>query len=365
MTPDHPLARRSAIVAFVVGGVILAFLLFEHAAHVFLVAFAGLLLAVYLRGLAALLQRFTRIPRAVGVGIVLFLHLGAAVLFAWYGWSSLSVQLDAVYDALPRALDRIRADLGGAGPLGAYLADRIPTSLDDLPTGEGRPLSQVRVALASGMSVMVDLAVMVIVGVYGALDPGLYRRGVLALIPQRRRARVEEVLDELTTTLRWWWVGRMTAAAIVGVLCGIGLAIMGVPLAALMGLLAALLTFIPNIGPLIALVPPAMLAMLESQSLMWGVIALYSGVQFLESYFITPLIQKRAVHVPPAMLIIFQVLGGVLAGPIGLAMADPIAAVSIVVVGRFYVEDVLGGDAEALPPDDDDDSEEHSEEDDD
>jgi len=128
------------------------------------------------------------------------------------------------------------------------------------------------------------------------------------------------------------------------VLTGVGLWIIGVPLPWLMGLLAAALTFIPNIGPTLAVIPPALLALLDSPRKALIVLGYYLVVQFLESYIITPLIQRRAVHVPPALLLTTQVLLGVLTGVLGIAVAAPLLVVTIVAVRMLYVEGVIEDD---------------------
>jgi predicted PurR-regulated permease PerM len=136
--------------------------------------------------------------------------------------------------------------------------------------------------------------------------------------------------------------------AVVGVLTAIGLWVAGVPLAFVLGLIAALLSFVPYIGPLAAVIPAALVALAEDPTKVIYVFALYGAVQLLESYLITPLIQERAVSIPPAVLIAAQVIMGVLAGAAGVLMATPLAVVLIVLVQMLYLEDVLGDSVSTL-----------------
>jgi len=106
-----------------------------------------------------------------------------------------------------------------------------------------------------------------------------------------------------------------------------------------MGLLAGLLTFVPNIGPILSVIPPALLALLQSPEQALWVLLLYLGLQFLESYVVTPMIQRRAVKLPPAMLVLAQVLLGVLAGPLGIALAAPLTALGLVLTRELYVKE--------------------------
>ena len=125
--------------------------------------------------------------------------------------------------------------------------------------------------------------------------------------------------------------------AIVGVLTAAGLWMIGIPLAFLLGLIAALLAFIPNIGPVIAAVPALLLAFGQGTTAMLLVGAVYLVVQTLESYVITPVIQQQKVALPPALIIAMQVLFGVLFGIAGLALATPLAALGLTLVREIYV----------------------------
>lgn len=130
--------------------------------------------------------------------------------------------------------------------------------------------------------------------------------------------------------------------AVIGVLTTLGLWLLGVPLALTLGILAALLEFIPNFGPILSAVPAVLLALMESPRLALWVILLYLGIQAAESYLITPLVQRRLASLPPVLVIVSQILGGVLFGFLGFALATPLLAFALVLVKRLYIEDRLG-----------------------
>jgi predicted PurR-regulated permease PerM len=129
---------------------------------------------------------------------------------------------------------------------------------------------------------------------------------------------------------------------IIGVLTTAGLSILGVPLALSLGIFAALLTFIPNFGPIIAVLPAVLFALVESPTKALYVLALYIGIQMIESYLITPLIERETVSLPPVLTIFFQIFLGVLVGGLGLILATPLLTVIIVLVKMLYIEDILG-----------------------
>jgi predicted PurR-regulated permease PerM len=122
----------------------------------------------------------------------------------------------------------------------------------------------------------------------------------------------------------------------------LGLWILGVPLALALGFIAGLLSFVPNFGPLIALIPAVLVGLMEGPSTALYVVILYIVIQAVESNLITPMIQKQMVYLPPAVILIGQVLLGILVGGLGLILATPIIAIAVVLVQLLYVEDVLG-----------------------
>jgi predicted PurR-regulated permease PerM len=196
-------------------------------------------------------------------------------------------------------------------------------------------------AVSSTFGALGNAVIILFIGLYGALDPGVYKRGLTMLLAPSIQERGDEVLRAAGATLRNWLTAQLLAMTVVGMLTGLGLWLAGVPLAFALGLIAGLLAFIPNIGPIIAIAPALLLALPEGRTTLLIVLAVYLGVQALESYVITPLIQQEKVSLPPALVIAAQLLFGVLFGILGLALATPIAAVVMTIVGMVYVQSYL------------------------
>jgi predicted PurR-regulated permease PerM len=180
------------------------------------------------------------------------------------------------------------------------------------------------------------------IGIFLAWQPSAYRRGFVRLFPERRRKRVREVLNAIGYVLQRWLVGQVVLMTIVGVLTWIGLHFLDVPFALPLALFAAFAEFVPYIGPIVAGIPAVLVALAEGPELAIWVAGLYIAIQSVESYLLTPLIQQRAVYLPPALLLFSQVILGVTAGPLGVIVATPLAAAGLVAVNKLYVEDVLG-----------------------
>ena len=137
------------------------------------------------------------------------------------------------------------------------------------------------------------------------------------------------------------WVSRCSRFA-SWLLVGIGLLLLGAPFAVALALLAGLMEFIPYIGPFVAAVPAILVGFAESPQLALWIALLFLAVQSIESYVLAPLVQHRAVYLPPAVILFAQVLMGVIVGGLGVAVATPLAAAAMVAISMLYVEDVLG-----------------------
>jgi predicted PurR-regulated permease PerM len=138
-------------------------------------------------------------------------------------------------------------------------------------------------------------------------------------------------------TLRRWLLGRFLLMISNGIITSVGLWIMGIPLALTLGIIAGLLNFIPNLGPIIASIPAILIALLQSPADALKVAIFYLAVQAVDGYLFTPLVQKWTVSLPPAITILSQVLLGILTGTLGVLLATPLAATAVVVIKVTYL----------------------------
>jgi predicted PurR-regulated permease PerM len=309
-----------------------------------LLLFAGLLFGIFLSSLADQLSARSRLGHSVSLGIVCLVLVaagtGAGMLFA----GQLSEQARGLSERLPEATRTVMAHLE-EWEWSRWLVEQVRGPGAAVVNGEAAAQSEVVARATNAASRLVDglvaVVIVLFVGVYLAAAPGHYVRGVLRLVPIRRRERVGEVIYAVGYTLRWWLFGQLLAMVAVGVTMGVGLALIGVPLAAGLGVVAGLFEFIPTIGPMLAVVPALLIALVDSPEKAFWVVVLYSVVQTLESYLLTPLLQQRVVHLPPVLTIATQVLLAWRLGPMGLLVAVPLIAVAMVAVQMLYVQDVL------------------------
>lgn len=326
MTDPRPFDRRRlslAVIGVILGGLVLA------APDVLLVVFAGILLAVFLRWGGSGLGRRLRLSPRWGVGLFMFLLLAAFILLGLFVAPSVSDQLDRLATRLPEAWDNLRQRIESSEWSRALYRTLRPD-----------PSASPMGAVSATLGAAGNFVVIVFVGIYGALDPEPYRKGFVSLLAPPLRGKSERLIDESASQLRGWLMARLFSMTVVGVLTTLGLWAMGVPLALILGLIAGLSGFVPNLGPVLAAVPAIALAF-AGDAPVWLVAGLYLGVQTVESYLLTPLVEAREVSLPPALILSMQLLMGTLFGILGVALASPLAAVLLVVVQRAYVQDTL------------------------
>lgn len=332
-------AHHAGVWVLVILLIVLPVLAVGYAFRVFLLAFGGLLFAIFLRSLAIVLSRYTRLPRfwSLLLVILLLLLIGAAAV--WGAAPRVSHQIDELATKIPQSAQELEGWLKnfGWGQRVIEIASRQYHTMVE----QGTLVSRTTSYLYSTIWAITGVIMVLFIGLYLSSEPTLYEKGLLRCIPAGKRQRAGEVVQGLEHVLQRWLMGKLISMSIVGVLTGIGLWALGVPLALTLALIAAVLAFIPNFGPVISAVPAVLLGLLQGPMMALYVILLYVAVQFFESYMITPLVQKWAVSLPPVLLIVFQVLMGVLAGTLGLIFSTPLLAALIVLVEMLYIQDYL------------------------
>ncbi|MBK8304600.1 MAG: AI-2E family transporter [Chloracidobacterium sp.] len=327
-----------AVVCLVVLGLALVYFTFD----IILLIFAAALLAIFLRGLADILRKWIPIGEgwlvlAVAV-LLVFIIAGAVALLA----PSVAEQVRVLRVEIPRSAQNAGQYLSQFS-WGQTLIAQLP-SADDVMTklDAASVMTSVGGFFSSTAGAIGNIFVTILLAIYLASEPRFYSEGFTRFFPVEKRKRVSEVLDAIYETLRWWLIGKVGSMLFIGVLTWIGLSILGVPLALTLGLIAGLLSFIPNFGPILSAIPAILLAFIDSPISALYVLGLYAGVQVIESNVVTPIIERKTVELAPALTIIFQLALGAMIGGLGLVLATPLLAMVVVIVKMVYFEDVLG-----------------------
>jgi predicted PurR-regulated permease PerM len=328
--------NRVLIIAAVVA---LAFVAWRLAS-VFLLLFAAIVLAMVLRVLSDPISRHTGIGLRLSLAIVVLALFTVFGLAGWLFGDRLSQQIGEISTRLPKAWESVRAFMEQS-KLGRYVLNSLGTSLG---TAGGGTVGLAGLAKTT-FGAITDGIIIFALGLYLAARSRSYLDGVVKLVPPRGRPRTAAALEESGRALRRWLFGQGIAMLTVGVLTGIGLWILGIPMALSLAMLAGLLEFVPFFGPIASAVPAVLIAFAKSPADALYVLILYVVVHQLEGDALIPIIQEWSVKLPPLLAILSVVVFGYLFGIPGVVVATPLMVVGMVLVRTLYIEGTLGDTA--------------------
>lgn len=311
-----------------------------------LVIFGGVLFGICLRRVAEALSRRTGLPVGWSLSAVVLLILAFLAGIGWFFSQSIAGQFNQLSQQLPAAAEKLET-MFRLSSFGKTVMQHINTrNLQTSPTTVLQSFFGVAVNL---VEVVGGIVVVIFVALYVAAEAQRYTRGLVMLVPPARRARAAEILHEAASAMWYWLLGRLFSMIVLGSIVALGLWLLGVPLPVALGFLAGIMIFVPYIGSILSAVPSVLIA--ASVDLMLGiyVIALYIGVHLVEGYVLVPMVQRRVVHLPPALTLSAQIILAVLAGFLGLLFATPLVAAGLVIVRMAYIEDMLGDHESAEP----------------
>lgn len=332
-TSLRPYVARVLVTLALVGLAVLVWQLSD----LVLVIFGAVVVAVLLHSLVRLVTRFTPLSDGIALGVVLVVLVMGFALLMWMFGAQVAGEMESLKQSLPQAWAHFKEWLD-ASPLGPVAKQGI----DQLHAGMSGWAAKAGALAMSASGNLTDMVLMVVGGIYLAAQPKVYRNGTLKLFPKDRRALMGDALDASGTALRAWLGGQLLAMVVVGTLTGLGLWALGVPVAFGLGLITALLDFVPIVGPILAAIPAVLLGFTVSPQVALGALAVFVVMQQIEGHVLQPLIQQRAVDLPPALLLISLFGIGALFGLPGVLLAAPMTVVIFVLVKRLYVVEALG-----------------------
>jgi predicted PurR-regulated permease PerM len=381
-------------IAMMVGAVGIALLLLWHTRILVLTVFLGILFALAVASGADRLQR-RKIPRGIAAPLIVFTVVGLVAAFgSWIG-PTVREQTIELRTKLPEAFGKLEQwvesrgggviatitgltdDTAVPAPGAGNLADSsspsgiatdstraktdtvvkvVPDSAEgtaakqapkrSMPTtlrdrllaqigGVGRQFLHV---LGSTLEVIAGIVLVIFLSIYLAVDPSVYRRGLLHLVPRSARARTDEILTAIAFTLRKWLVTQLIAMIVIGTVTTIVLMALKVRAAVPLGILAGLLEFVPTLGPVLSALPAIAMGFVDSPEKALAVTIAYVGIQFLENHLLIPVLMKQGLNLPPALTIIMQSLMAIVFGVLGLLVAVPMLA-AIMIAAQILTRD--------------------------
>ena len=331
-TISHRIFIERLVIALIVIGIAL---LLWNLRGLFILAFGAVLVSVILRLIARPLSERTGLPAPFALLCAVLLVVLLVGTSAWSFGAEVMAQAEALRAMIPAAWGAVMLRLDGLG-----VGEPVRQWTASLGAGDGviGHIGTIARSIGSGIA---DTLLVIVGGIYLAAQPDLYRTGLLKLVPARGRELAAEALDASGRALHLWLLGRLVSMVAVGLLTWLGLMLIGVPSALTLALLAALLEFVPFIGPIVAALPAVLLAFAAGPDKALWTALLFVAIQQLEGNVIEPLVQQRAVDLPPALLLFAVVAGGLVFGVVGILFAAPLTVVLYVLVKRLYVREAL------------------------
>ncbi|MDI3564900.1 AI-2E family transporter [Bradyrhizobium sp. Arg816] len=361
---QRPTTRTDLAWAISVGGIgvvlFTAMLVFTwYFATTLLLIFTGMLLGVGLNALTNALGRRVHLPHPVRLAIVCVVLAMLLASVAYLGGATIAEQASVLSKTIKSQIGNVKTFLDSHGidtsffDLGNAASDASTNPPSDstpspaapprgslpgagaLASSGGAIVSQTFKLLLGTIHGVGNIFIVLFLGLSFAAQPRVYHDGLLFLAPARHRTRVTLIIDRTAETLERWLIAQIVVMIAVGIVTWIGLAIIGIPGSFILGIQAGLLAFIPTVGAIIAGVVVVLASLASGWIPALSAFLLFMGVHAMESYVLTPILQRQALDIPPATLFAFQILLGVVFGIWGLALALPLVAIAKVMIDHF------------------------------
>jgi predicted PurR-regulated permease PerM len=314
--------KRAAVwfgLALLIAGVIVL-------AQPLLLILGGIIFAVFLDGGARLIGRFLPIGRGFRLTLALLIGFGFIGWVFWYAGTTIAAQFEALRIVVTAQFDKLMAFVSSLG----LIPKGPPTNLGSQLLGSVGRLTS---AVGSALGAITSIILMLVIGIFLAIEPRIYDRGIAWMLPIRHRERFYRIADHVAYTLRRLLFGRLLGMIFEGFFTWFMLAYVSqlvgvkpIPMAALLGLITGLLAFIPNIGAIVSGLLMVAVGFSAGPNEGFFAIFVYFFVQNVDGYLVIPYIARRTVDLAPAIVLGMQLLMGALFGILGVLFADPILA---------------------------------------
>jgi predicted PurR-regulated permease PerM len=298
---------------------------------ILLLFFAAALCALMLATAADWLHTKLKLPRSVALALVIGTGAGFLAVGVWLRGSEIAEQFARLQVDLPIAARKLLIQLQGTD-----WGSRLIAWFNDNAQQPGIALAMSRIGgiVLSSATAIAGLIIIGMASLYFAAEPDSYLHGLQLVVPRSYWANLERCLKNASRQLRWWLLAKLVSMMAVGLLVSVGLWVLGIPLWGTLGIITALLTFIPNAGPILSAIPAGLLAFAVSPTKGLLTILLYFAVHFIEGNFVTPLAERQIVKLPPGLTLAVQLFLASITGALGIALAAPLtAAISGIVLG--------------------------------
>jgi predicted PurR-regulated permease PerM len=327
-----PYAKKVWMTGGILALLIILLILFKTLFSILLLTLAGALFAIYFYGCANFFKKYLPISAGWSLALSIIINLVLLVAFFWFVGARLQQQVSELTDTFPQTIGNAKAYLQKS-TVGNKALEYLNSSGSSQKT-----MSIAKEFFSSSFGILSDVYIILLLGMFFIANPFIYKKGIVHLLPPKAKDKGAALLDQIRNVLKNWIKGQLFGFVFIALLTALGLWAIGMPLILTLALIAGLLNFIPNFGPIIALIPAGLIGLTQGTSTAILVLCLYTLIQVVQSAVTQPLIQKKMVSIPPALIIFGQVAIGLLGGFWGVLLATPVVAIIMTVVNKLYVE---------------------------
>lgn len=331
------------LIAFL--AIIIALYILWRIKQVLLLAFAAVVFATAINQLVKLLQEKFKFKRKTAIAIAVSGVLSFIIIF-------IALIIPPFIDQFQQLITLVPIGLEKLSSWNEWLRNLLPGSFleevrgleslsENIQSYLDRFIDNFFGLFSITLAVVLNSLLVIVVTIMLLSNPTPYKQMFLLMFPAFYRQRVQTILKKCEKNLGGWAVGILFNMAVIAVLSGIGLLALGVRVPLANCLLAGILTFIPNLGPVLSVVPPAAMALIDAPWKAVAVVILYILIQQVESNILTPVVMQKQVSLLPAVTLLSQVAFAVFFGILGLFLALPITVVAQVWLKEVLVKDIL------------------------
>jgi predicted PurR-regulated permease PerM len=335
LRPDDSDTRfiRRVLIVVAIAAVLWALV---RAGDLLILAFGSSLGAIAIHAIAEGYEKRLRLPEKPALGAAMVTAIAIVAFLFWLFGVQFAPQINLLVARAPGMIDQLGQWLSQS-PIGAKLVSAVQSAY------AGSKAAQDVSGIVQGAGTLLLNIILLIVGaLFFAVNPDIYRRGLLLLVPRPQRPAFADALDDVADTLRLWLRTQLILMTTMGLLVGIGLWLAGVPSSAALGLLAGLSEFVPYIGPTAAMLPALGLAATVSTHAVIGTLVTYAAVRLIQTNFITPFVQHRVIDIPPAVTL-FSIIGiGIVFGLYALFFSGAMLVVFFTLIRTLYLREMIG-----------------------
>lgn len=342
MIKHHPTAKETsythkvwqtvAIVALLAVVILIARVAF----NVLLMVLAGTLIATFFHGFGDLIQRHTRLGRRPAMIIAVGGSFALLGLLLWFMGTTIQHQIAELSDKLPQTVNSVKAKMSSS-PIGQKILQSVSGD------NSQKLMATAQTFFSTSFGVLGDIYIIMFLGIFFTANPSMYKNGILVLVPAGHKETGKHIINRISLALKGWLKGLMVSMVLVTIMISTGLLIIGVPVAMVLGLITGLLEVVPNFGSVLAMIPGVLLALTISTNTGIIVALLYITSQTITANIVNPLIQKKMINLPPALTLISQLIMGAISGALGIILAVPLLAITVILVDELYVKTIDGG----------------------